>query len=90
MANTKKIYLCYSQTGVFSIDKGRLSSIWEARSISGGPISRENLVEIFLRRLRRSNDEKSVVVAEVEILNRDLDGVTRLKLLEHARLQSRL
>lgn len=79
--------LSYSPAGLFSIKDSELATSWILRSISGSPLSREHLMEVFSNKLRKALSSRSQVVAKVRILGTDADGATELQLLEHARLQ---
>lgn len=87
MSKTDKIILAYSPVGIFSLSKGKLSPCWEALTKSSKPISRESISKIFASKLHRSRTSPHSVVAEVEIISQDTDGVTKVRLMESSRLE---
>ena len=87
MSKVNKIILSYSPIGIFSLNKGKLSTEWEALTESEKPISRESLGKIFASKLHRSHDSNRSVVAEVEIISQDIDGVIKVRLMESSRLE---
>ena len=79
--------LSYSPAGLFSIKGSELATSWNVLSMSGNQLSKEHLMEVFSKKLRKAISSRSQVVAKVRILGMDTDGATELQLLEHARLQ---
>lgn len=87
-AISRETLLSYSPAGIFSITGARLASAWTVRAISGNPISREQLMRIFSKKLSPNHHSRLEVIAKVKILSIDVDGATELQLLEHAYLKS--
>lgn len=80
--------ISYSPSGIFSLRKGRLATSWNMQAMSGRPILRSDLIRIFSSKLDPDNGSKRSVVAKVRIIGNDTDGITDLRLLEHAYLET--
>ena len=85
-----KTILTYSNTGAFSLkSRYTLSPSFETHSLNGrGVIPRDTLISIFSSRRKAVPGSRSPVIAKVEIVENGPDGVSRLRLLESARLES--
>ena len=85
---TQETSISYSPAGIFSLQRGRLAASWSMRAMkSGNPIPINDLIRIFSSKLSPDHDSRRSVVAKVQILDKDTDGVTELQLLGHAYLE---